>query len=120
MRREAEVHAEEDRQRKELIETRNEADNLAYAAEKTLKDLGDKVPADLKSEVEAKVSEVRQKVQAEDVAEMKGATQALRQLVQKIGASVYQDQPQATPEGAPDSDGQSEHGPEVVDGEVKE
>src|ERR1044072_8237558 len=57
MRKDAEVHAEEDRQRKELIEARNNADNTVYAAEKALRDFGEKVPADTKSEVESKRSE---------------------------------------------------------------
>ncbi|OGO35832.1 MAG: molecular chaperone DnaK, partial [Chloroflexi bacterium RBG_16_56_8] len=119
MRKDAEAHSEEDRQRKELIEARNQADNAAYAAEKALKDFGDKVPADLKSEIEAKVAEVRQKAQLENVEDMKSATEALGQAIQKIGASVYQE-PQAAPQGASEGPGQPEAGPDVVDGEVKE
>ena len=60
MRKEAEAHAEEDRRRKELIEARNYADNAVYTAEKVLRDLGDKVPGDLKSQVEDQVAKVRQ------------------------------------------------------------
>jgi molecular chaperone DnaK len=59
MRREAEANAEEDRKKKELIEARNNADNLAYTAEKTLRDLGDKVPADVKTQVDAAARKVR-------------------------------------------------------------
>ena len=65
MRQDAERFAEEDRVNKEKIETRNNADTLAYTAEKTLRDLGDKVPADIKSEVEAKVAEVRAELEKE-------------------------------------------------------
>ena len=60
MRKDAEAHADEDRRRKELIEARNNADNLAYSAEKVLQDLGDKVPADLKKQVEDKIAKVRE------------------------------------------------------------
>ena len=55
MRKDAEAHAEEDRKRKELIEARNNADNTVYAAEKALREFGDKVPAEIKSDVEAKL-----------------------------------------------------------------
>jgi molecular chaperone DnaK (HSP70) len=68
MRKDAELHAEEDRKRKELIEARNNADNTAYAAEKALRDFGDKVPADTRSEVEAKVAELKKVTEGEDVA----------------------------------------------------
>ena len=60
MRRDAEAHAEEDKNRKETIEARNHADNVAYTAEKTLKDLGDKVGADDKTRIEEKVKTLRE------------------------------------------------------------
>ena len=86
MKKDAEAHAEEDVRHKELIEARNHGDNTAYAAEKALKDFGDKVPEDMKSEIEAKVAEVRAVVEGEDVEAMKAATDELGQLIQKIGA----------------------------------
>jgi molecular chaperone DnaK len=124
MRQDAESHADEDRKRKELIEARNNADNTAYAAEKVLKEFGDKVPTEVKSDVEKKVAEVRSKAQSDDVAAIKSATEALGEAIQKIGASVYQ-QPNA-PSGESNQSGQSDQsgpsnaGPDVVDGEVKE
>ncbi len=120
MRREAETHAEEDRKHKDLIEARNQADNMAYAAEKALKDFGDKVPADLKSNTQTKVGEVRSVAQGEAVDEIKSATEALGQLIQQIGASAYQQEPQPTAEGESDQPGDSKPGPDVVDGEVKD
>jgi len=120
MRKEAETHADEDRKRKDIIEARNQADNTAYAAEKALKDFGDKVPADLKSEIQVSVTEVRSKAQGEAVDEIKQATEALSQLIQKIGESVYQGQPETASGGEPEQPGASEPGPDVVDGEVKE
>ncbi|GAB1471391.1 molecular chaperone DnaK [Chloroflexota bacterium] len=122
MRKDAESHAEEDRKRKELIEARNNADNTVYAGEKALRDLGDKVPAEIKAEVEAKSAEVKEAALGEDVEKIKAVTDSLSQTIQKIGASVYE-QGQAAPEGeagpASSSDS-SEAGPDVVDGEVKE
>ena len=124
MRKDAAAHAEEDRKRKELIEARNNADNTVYAGEKALRDLGDKVPAEIRSEVEAKSAEVKKAAQGEDVAAIKSATEALGQSIQKIGASVYQQNPPPGTEQAPGGGeaGPSSHdaGPDVVDGEVKE
>jgi molecular chaperone DnaK len=123
MRKDAESHAEEDRKRRELIESRNHADNTVYAAEKALREFGEKVPADVRSEVETKVAEVKSAAQAEDVARIKSTTEALGQVVQKIGAAVYQ-QPNAPADGASDTDTGTnpnpEAGPDVVEGEVKE
>ncbi len=123
MRKDAEAHEEEDRKRRELIEVRNNADNTVYAAEKALREFGDKVPADTKSEVETKVAEVKKASEGEDVAAITSATEALGQAVQKIGASVYQ-----SGQNMPGSDGATgtdtnpnpEAGPDVVEGEVKE
>ncbi len=120
MRKDAEAHAEEDRKRKELIEARNNADNTAYAAEKALREFGDKVPVEVKSEVETKVAAAKKAAEGEDVAEIKAATESLSEAVQKIGGAVYQGS--AAPEGeagagagpTPDAE------PDVVDGEVKE
>ena len=121
MRKDAEVHAEEDRKRRELIEVRNHADNTIYAAEKALRDFGEKVPAETRAEVETKVADVKNVAQGEDIAAIKSATEALGQAIQKIGASVYQ-------ESNMPGDGASgtgtnpnpEAGPDVVEGEVKE
>ncbi len=120
MRKDAETHAEDDRKRKELIEARNNADNTAYAAEKALKDFGDKVPSDVKADVETKVTDLRSKSQGDDVAEIKSATEALGQAIQKIGSAAYQ-QPETAAESEPPSQsGTSSSGPDVVEGEVKE
>jgi molecular chaperone DnaK len=119
MRKDAESHADEDRKRKDLIEARNNADNTAYAAEKALREFGDKVPADVKSDIEAKVAEVKSVAQAEDVEKIKAATEALGQAIQKIGASVYEQGP-AAGGGEAGSNPNPDAGPDVVDGEVKE
>ena len=90
MRKDAEAHADEDRKRKDLIEARNNADNTAYAAEKAIREFGDKIPADVRSDIEAKVAEAKSAALGEDVEKIKAATEALGQAVQKIGASVYE------------------------------
>jgi molecular chaperone DnaK len=119
MRKDAELHAEEDRKRKELIEARNNADNTVYAAEKALRDFGDKVPADTRSEVEAKVADLKKAAEGEDVAGIKSATEALGQVIQKIGAAVYQE-PNAPPSGSDTNPNPQPEGPDVVEGEVKD
>jgi len=117
MRKDAEAHAEEDRKKKELIEVRNNADNTVYASEKALREFGDKVPADVKADIEAKAAEVKKVAQTEDVQAISAAIQKLGEAIQKIGASVYQ-QNQAP--GGNEPGGSSGAGPDVVDGEVKE
>ncbi len=121
MRKDAEAHADEDRKRKELIEARNNADNTAYAAEKAIREFGDKVPTEIRSEVEAKVAETKSAAQGEDVEKIKSATDALGQAIQKIGASVYeQGQSAGGGEAGSNPEPDPNAGPEVVDGEVKE
>ncbi|MEA3441019.1 MAG: molecular chaperone DnaK [Chloroflexota bacterium] len=95
MRKDAEKFAEEDLKRKELIEARNMADNAVYTAEKSLRDLGDKISDDLKSQVESNVVQVREVMESEDKDSIRSATDELNQVVQQIGAAAYQ---QAEPE----------------------
>ncbi|HEV2011925.1 MAG TPA: Hsp70 family protein, partial [Candidatus Limnocylindria bacterium] len=87
--RDAQAHAEEDRRNRERIETRNEADNLAYQSEKALRDAGDKVPADVKSDVEEKVAAVRDALKTDDTEKIRSAAEALRQSSIKIGEAMY-------------------------------
>lgn len=122
MRKDAESHAEEDKKRKELIEVKNNADNTAYAAEKALREFGDKVPVDVRSDIESKVAEVKSVAQTDDVEKIKSVTEVLGQAIQKIGASVYE-QNQAAGQSEADSsssESTSNENPDVVDGEVKE
>ena len=125
MRKEAETHAEEDRRRKELVEARNAADNAVYTAEKTMRDLGDKVPADLKSKIEENAANVRKAMESDDAAAIRTATEELMQLVQQLGAAAYQQgEPQAA--GGTDDGSQSDSGDggdegdeDVVEGEFR-
>ena len=117
MRTEAEAHAEEDVRRKELIEARNAADNAAYAAEKALREFGDKIPADLKSNGEDHVAKVREVMDSEDVESIRSATEALNEVIQQIGAAAYQ---QAGPEVGIPGEGEPEAGPESAPGDEDE
>ncbi|MHB8086001.1 MAG: molecular chaperone DnaK [Dehalococcoidia bacterium] len=90
MRREAEAHAAEDTRKKEEVETKNMAEATVYSAEKTIREYGDKIPADLKTEVEGKIAAVRSALQGTDIIYTKNTLQALNDSMQKIGAAVYQ------------------------------
>ena len=87
--RDAELHAQEDLQRKEEIEVRNRADSVAYQAERTLRDVGDKVSAGVRSEVEDKVKAVRDALSSNDVTRLRSATDELESAMQRIGQDVY-------------------------------
>jgi len=87
--RDAEMHAEEDRQRKEEIELRNRADSLAYQAERSLRDAGDKVSANVRTEVEDRVKAVRDALSANDINRMRTAADDLERSMQRIGQDVY-------------------------------
>jgi molecular chaperone DnaK len=117
MRREAEQHAAEDAKRKEEIEVRNSADSLAYTAEKTLRDYGDKIPADVKKEVDAKIASVKSSLQGKDVNAIRKAMQELSQAIQKVGASAYQQPGQQPPPGEEKPGGGDEG---TVEGEFRE
>ncbi len=116
--KDAESHAEEDRKKREEIETRNAADGATYAAEKLLKDNEDKVPDDLKEEVTANVQAVRDALNGEDMAAITTAVAALQASVQKVGEAVYGQQgggqgPTEPPEAGGDDSG-------TVEGEYRE
>ncbi len=121
--REAEQHAEEDRRRKEETEMRNQADTIAYTAEKTLRDLGDKVPSDLRSEVEEKVKAVRDALNGSNIDEIRRRADELSQVLQRVGASAYQQNPGSGTggtQGSGDSSSGSSDDDSTVDGEYRE
>jgi molecular chaperone DnaK len=127
MKRDAEANSEVDRKRKELVEVRNNADNTIYTAEKLLKDNAEKVPAEIKKEVEDGVSSLRGIMNEDNAERIRTATEALGETIQKVGASMYQ-QPEATPQdsanqadssaGGTKPEGEGDAG-DVVDGEFK-
>ena len=87
---EAEAHAVDDRKKKEIIEIRNQADTLIYSVEKTLRDLSDRVPADVKKSVEEKVEALKKVKDGNEQATIKSAMDELSAEIQKIGAQMYQ------------------------------
>ena len=89
--KDAESNAEADRQRREKIDTKNNADSLAYQAEKQLNDFGDKVPASDKERVESMVKDLREAVQQDNYDRMKSLTEELQQAMMQIGSSMYAD-----------------------------
>ncbi|HAS05172.1 MAG TPA: molecular chaperone DnaK [Dehalococcoidia bacterium] len=89
MQHEAEAHAAEDTRKKEEVETKNNADNMAYSAEKMLNDNKDKIPEETKKEIEDKIGVLRTALQGSDVEDIKTKSQELSELMQKAGASVY-------------------------------
>lgn len=123
MMRDADKFAAEDKKRKEEVELRNNADNLAYSAEKTLREHGDKVPADLKGQIEAKVGALRTALQGQDISSIRNAMQDLSSIMQKIGEAVYRQPGPAA--GEPGKGGEAPPGgkpPEegTVEGEFRE
>lgn len=90
--KDAEEHAEEDKRKKEEIETRNEAEALVFRAERAIADFKDKVPADVIQSIEGKIQEVKDSLASNDMNSIKTKTQELSLLLQKIGESVYANQ----------------------------
>lgn len=115
MKKDAEANAAEDAKKKEMIETKNIAEQLIYTAEKSLKDAGDKVPADLKKSIEDKVADLKAKKDGTDLAALKTSTEALSGELQKMGPLMQQQAQQTPPSG-------DQKGPEgdVKDAEFKE
>ena len=101
MKRDAEANAEADKKRKDLVEVKNNADNTIYSAEKLIRENGDKIPEEMKREVETSISSLRTELNSEDAGRIRSATESLGQTIQKIGASMYQ-QPPSPEQGAPD------------------
>ncbi|MFY9813736.1 MAG: molecular chaperone DnaK [Dehalococcoidales bacterium] len=124
MRKEGEAHAAEDARRKEEVEIRNTADNLAYMAEKTLRDNKDKIPEALNKDIEGKVTAVREAMKGSNVDAIKQASQTLNDTMQKVGQEIYKQQqppPQSPPPGSqppPPPGGKKDDG--TVDGEFHE
>jgi molecular chaperone DnaK len=116
--REAEQHAEEDRRKREAAETRNQAEQFVYQTERLIKDNQDKIPGDVKTEVEAAVAEVKEKLKGEDTAAIRAATERAATSAQKIGSAMYaQAQASQAPAGA-SSGGPSGTDEDVVDAEI--
>ena len=114
--KDAEAHAEEDKKQKDEIEVRNQTDSLCYGAEQTLKDLGDKVPAEQKSEVEAAIADAKKALEGTDIEAIKAAGEKLTEASQKLAQIVYSTTDEASAAGsAPAGDDVVDADYEVVD-----
>jgi molecular chaperone DnaK len=109
--REAQEHAEEDRTRREEVETRNQAEQLTYQAEKTLKDLDDNVSAEDRAEVETKVASLREALKGSDLAAVRSGAESLTETLSRVGAAAYQ-----AAAAAAGSEGGPEDGADGTDG----
>ena len=119
---ESQAYAEEDQRKKAEVETRNQADNMVYTTEKMLEEHADKVPDELKQEVEGSLTPLRTAIEAGDVAGMQSAMTALNVVLQKLGQAVYSQAagPSADGPEAPDDSSAEDSGPGTVEGEFKE
>ena len=118
--KEAEQYAAEDARIKEAVETRNNADQMVYQAEKTLGEMGDKIPAEDKNKVQSGIDNLKEKLKGEDTAAIKAATEELQQAFYAVSEKLYQ---QANPQGAgPDMGGQAaggDNGQQYYDADYK-
>jgi molecular chaperone DnaK len=124
--KEAEMHAEEDRMKKELVDARNAADALIYTTEKTMKEQGDRVDSATRAELEEAVKGLKRAMENEDTAEIKRLTEALNQASHKLAASMYEQASQAGAQQGgtgPEDMGQQDSSTsdeDVVDAEYRE
>jgi len=115
---EAEKHSEEDRRKRELAEARNQADSLIYSVEKTLRELGDKAPADLRKEVEEKIAKLREKMEGDDIEAIRRASDELTQASYRLAEILYRTKAGASEAG---SASQSQKGKDdVIDADFEE
>jgi molecular chaperone DnaK len=113
--KEAEQHAQEDRRRREVVEARNQADALIYQVEKSLRELGERVPQADRSRIETQVSDLRQALNGDDLGRIRQLTEALQQMMHTLGQQAYAAQSQ--PSGTPSQEGTQEG---TVEGEFRD
>jgi len=117
MKKEAEINAVEDQKKKELIEVRNMADNLVYASEKSIKDNEDKITPELKSEIQAKVEDLKKIKDSDNINDIRTKSEELSAVLQKIGEQVYKQQPAG---GEPNPNASGEENKEPPEAETQE
>lgn len=121
----AERYAKEDKERREAIDTKNQAESVVYQTEKQLKELGDKAPAEVKEKVESKLNELKDSISSGSTQSMKDAIAALNQELMQLGQSIYSQPGAAAAAGAatseePSSTGKSEGDGDVIDADFTE
>ncbi len=119
---EAKAHEADDKAAKDKIETKNQADSMVYQTEKQLKENGDKIPAEIKSEIESGIEKLKKNIEADDTDAMKATMKELEEKLMKFGEALYAQQQQQggpAPEGAaPNDGGKKADDDNVVDAEV--
>ncbi len=119
MKRDAETHAQEDKKKKDLVETRNIADSMVYTTEKALRDAGDKVSTDEKKKIEDAIQALTKVKDGDDVEAIKKATEALSLAAQKIGEILYKQQQQSSDAAQEKTTGESADSGKVYEGQVE-
>jgi molecular chaperone DnaK len=119
MKKEAEVHAADDRKQKEIIDLRNQADTVIYSVEKTMRDAGDKISADVKESVQEKIDELKKLKDGSDEVALKKALEDVQQEIQKIGSEMYK-QEKATEKEVTQEPEIKEKGEGTIKGEFEE
>ena len=119
MKKDADAHADEDRKRKALVEARNHADSLIYATEKSLKDLGDKVDAEIKGKVESEIASLRKLMEGDDSEAIKKGTESLTQASHKLAEMMYSQAGQQASPGGPGTGGAAGGGEQASSGGTK-
>ena len=117
--KDAEAHAEEDKRQKDEVETRNQTDSLVYATEQTIAELGDKVPADTKSEVEAAIAKAKEALNGTDIDAIRTAGEELRTASYKLAEVAYGDAQGAAAAGQAGAAGASAANDDVVDADYE-
>jgi molecular chaperone DnaK len=122
--KDAELHAEEDKKKRELVDARNAADSLIYSTEKSLKEAGGKLDTGTKGEIDNAISKLKQAMEGEDTSEIKRLSEELTQVSHKIAEALYaqaaQSQSQAGPEAGPGTTESAKKDEEVVDADFEE
>jgi len=119
--KDAEAHAEDDKKRREQVEVRNQGEALVHATEKTLEENGDKLPADVKGEVETALADLKTALEGEDTEEINAKIQALTQASMKLGEALYAASQEGGAETGEAGSGESEaQGDDVVDADFEE
>ncbi len=120
MKKEAELHAEEDKKKKEMIEAKNAADALIYTSEKTIREAGNKISQDLRKEVERKIADLKKARDNDNIEEIKTKTAELSRAIQKIGAQMYQKAAEEQKNENKEQKKEGDEKPEAEEGEYKE
>jgi molecular chaperone DnaK len=119
--KDAELHAEDDKKKRALVDARNQADSLIYSTEKSIKDLGDKIDEATKSKVESTIEPLKKAMEGDDTEEIKRLTEEMTQAAHKLAEAMYQQASQADAQqqdGAGGAAGQEQDGPSAPDEDV--